>query len=883
MAEDPWAKFRQPPAGAGGSADADPWAKFRKPPGEAEAPKPLPTAERVGYNLLGAGKEALGQVIWAGNTVLRGLTPTSTAETFSQNPEKLKAAQEWLDKVKQAVTHPYDTAVNAAGEWMDKALPTPTTPQQAEEQGGAYLRGAENVAGARGLVGDVAATAARPIERALAPAAEKVAARGEAKAATANVAAQEKNDLIRETRKLGLRLSSQDVGAPIGKRVEAFAGRPQYERELSAHNAERAREVAAADVGIKEPLSHGSVARAIEQTLPAYKAPRGLGRVNLAADTKWQAELENIRDVTKQERIDVPEDFNPKLEQELEKWNKPSMDADTLVSKIRKLRERASSNFRGNADDVELARAQRKIATAMEEAIERHGEATGKAGIIKDFREARVRLAKLYTLRDALTESGHLDLKELESRLNKGEPLTGNLRTLARAKSAFDRSFQNPDNIRGHYIGVGDVALATLAGGGSGAKTGMLSGIGAGAVAGASRPLTRAVMASRPYQGTFIKPREARPGLVSRQARKIADAGKAAAPPQTIAPAAKPAAPPAGPTLASTPPSPKAANLAEMGLDTKLKGKAADIQSRFADQIAGDYKGSVQRYNQLEDAEGGKVLNTDTARELSSDYLQDRTQAAAVHEPSSWFIKRRFAEMLSEPPKPGETDSVLFMGGGAGAGKSSAIKNIPAVNQFKNDAQIVYDTNLANAKKSIQKIDQALAAGKTVRIAYVWRDPTESLTVGALPRAMGQEKKFGSGRTVPIGEHVNTHVHSNEAIRQVAEHYKGDSRVEVMIIDNSRGRGNAALITLDELPKIEYNSVAGVANEALEREYKAGKISESVYRGFRGGEKAEVPRMGGGAGPQHERPREGRDANQVGRPKLKVRLKSRGPTLRDVG
>ena len=54
----------------------------------------------------------------------------------------------------------------------------------------------------------------------------------------------------------------------------------------------------------------------------------------------------------------------------------------------------------------------------------------------------------------------------------------------------------------------------------------------AGAMAVAARPATRVVLGSKLYQKGFIKPRVPKPGLISREARKIADAGK---PPQTLA------------------------------------------------------------------------------------------------------------------------------------------------------------------------------------------------------------------------------------------------------------------------------------------------------------------------------------------------------------
>ncbi|HEY1900765.1 MAG TPA: zeta toxin family protein [Steroidobacteraceae bacterium] len=294
--------------------------------------------------------------------------------------------------------------------------------------------------------------------------------------------------------------------------------------------------------------------------------------------------------------------------------------------------------------------------------------------------------------------------------------------------------------------------------------------------------------------------------------------------PTQIAPSG-PEVAPVAPSDATTAPSPipRASNLTEAD---------RGIESRFADRVDSDYEGLKAQYAAHPDTNGGKILNTDTARELSPDYLADRTKSAAVHEPASYFIKKLYAEKLAQPPGPGEDPTVLFTAGGTGAGKTTAVND--ALNEQVQRAQIVYDTNMNGAKSAQAKIDQALAAGKDVKIAYVHREPSEALTNGALTRAMKQQRKFGSGRTVPIEEHVNTHVGANDTIRALAEHYKNDPDVSIHIIDNSRGRGNAQLIDLEQLPRLDYTRTHEQAVAALEAAHTEGRISEPVYRGFRG-------------------------------------------------
>lgn len=252
------------------------------------------------------------------------------------------------------------------------------------------------------------------------------------------------------------------------------------------------------------------------------------------------------------------------------------------------------------------------------------------------------------------------------------------------------------------------------------------------------------------------------------------------------------------------------------------------LVQRFESELAADPAAAEARYNAMPESEGGKVLNTDVARELSPEYQADRSLSAQVHEPASAFIKQLYAKKLAEAPKAGEEPLVVFSAGGTGAGKSSGIDTA--------GAQIVYDTNMNRAESATQKIDQALQAGKRVEIAYTYRDPIEALTGGALPRAMRQETRSGSGRTVPLNEHVGTHVGARDTIERLAAHYAGDDRVKIRVFDNTHGKGNARIATLAQVPKLgegAYTRLREEASTALDAEHQAGRISDAVYRGFR--------------------------------------------------
>lgn len=259
--------------------------------------------------------------------------------------------------------------------------------------------------------------------------------------------------------------------------------------------------------------------------------------------------------------------------------------------------------------------------------------------------------------------------------------------------------------------------------------------------------------------------------------------------------------------------------------DVVAKGAGDALMERLRanpDQVFSDYAARPE-------SEGGRVLNTDTARELSPEYLADRTRSADVHEAASETVKQLYAKKLAEPTPEGLDPTVLFTAGGTGAGKSTAIRGLSADIP---SPEIVYDTNMNTYASAEKKVEQALAAGRDATILYVYRDPVEALTGGALPRAERQRAEFGSGRTVPLAEHARTHLGVRDVIDRLAEKYKDDPRVRIKAYDNSRGRDNGSFADLADIPRVEQNGLHERLKDALDQEHQAGRVSDATRAGF---------------------------------------------------
>lgn len=250
-----------------------------------------------------------------------------------------------------------------------------------------------------------------------------------------------------------------------------------------------------------------------------------------------------------------------------------------------------------------------------------------------------------------------------------------------------------------------------------------------------------------------------------------------------------------------------------------------DIGREMADRIAADPGAAVAEYNALEESNGGQILNTDIARELSPQYRADRTRSADVHEASSAFVKKMYADRLAAPTPEGKEPVVLFTAGGTGAGKSTGLAKVGGL---ASTAEIIFDTNMNTFESADLKIQQALKAGRKASIVYTFRDPVEALTMGALPRATRM------GRTVPLDAHEETHTGARLTMDQLAAKYAGNPDVEIIAIDNSKGRGDAEITALANIPQMGDNELKGKLHAALEEAYQTGAITEAIYRGTKG-------------------------------------------------
>jgi GNAT superfamily N-acetyltransferase len=371
---------------------------------------------------------------------------------------------------------------------------------------------------------------------AVARGAEKFASAVEARVAAENLERIPENTRIERLKSMGYAQAPTRGGGGIaGRAAEAVSGQLETEYALSRKNAKVSNRKAAEDIGITggKPLTEEAIEAQKQKAGAVYdqvrNASKETGRIPF--DDSFKADMEKVRERTLSEAVDFPEDVNDAVEKEIKKFSVKDADSASMLSKIKKLRERASANMRGDAEKFELGIAQKKIATALEDQLDRHLETTNPA-LIQQFRNARQQFAKIYSVEDALTPNGNISPAVLARQLKRGVPLSAGLKDIAEAYLMDKRAHRTVDDLGGK----GEFSrLDVLVGGAEMLAHPEKAAIIAAALG--ARPLARAAITSPMYQARAIGPTLAEPGIAARAARKVADVGKEG---QTLASVSKP-------------------------------------------------------------------------------------------------------------------------------------------------------------------------------------------------------------------------------------------------------------------------------------------------------------------------------------------------------
>jgi hypothetical protein len=290
--------------------------------------------------------------------------------------------------------------------------------------------------------------------------------------------------------------------------LESVSGKAALQHIASGKNQEVTNRLAAeaVDLPAGEQITKNALKRVRAESGKVYEKLKSFGA--FSADNDFYSDVVKIN-AESQELLrafpDLPLAGAEKINNLVNAINQPNFDSKTAVTLVKTLRQQATKHFSGapTAEEQALGAAKRKAADAMEALIGRRLEQSGDTQLINEFNDARTRIAKTYSIENALELSGNVNAKKLAAQLKADKPLTGGLRTAAQFAGNFPKANVIPETFGSPGASALDAAMA--AGG-----TSMLPIVGAPGILAAglplARPVTRSVALSRMLQNRLERP-----------------------------------------------------------------------------------------------------------------------------------------------------------------------------------------------------------------------------------------------------------------------------------------------------------------------------------------------------------------------------------------
>jgi hypothetical protein len=461
--------------------------QFDAKPPQATKPSlamaPVGGAEMLAKGVTGALASIPAALAYGGSAVGRAFG----ADT---DPAKVQSA------VQNYFTYQPQTASGQAGEQQLSNLVRPVVEPIAQKYGEAT----QAVSAASPFAGELmkaapgalqAASAVIPLSEGVNAARSAVALNDEAKALAAAKPSPEQIALDK-AKQLGIKTLPSQQGRTAGAIAEGLSGQAKLERSLSKDNAAAVDSAAAQEIGLPagaRPTPEAIRPKKLEANR-VYDEVAKIGKVE--TDDAYRQAVANIDDRTGAGSF--AEDTPPAVARLKDIYGgKQEFDSADAVIKVRQLRADAGKNMKApNAPEQNaLGYAQRKLADILDDQMERAAQKSGNADLVSRYRAARVQLAKIHSVEDAI-RGQNVSAKALSQQQKRGVKLSGNLKDIADTYDSFDRVLQDPSKIRDS----GPLSVVDyMVGAGAALHNPLL------ATAALSRPVVRGILASDRYQG----------------------------------------------------------------------------------------------------------------------------------------------------------------------------------------------------------------------------------------------------------------------------------------------------------------------------------------------------------------------------------------------
>jgi len=472
---------------------------------------------------LGADKGVADYIPTVG--ALKAITNTLTGgeEARAQQAEQLRQEQAQAEQLEAPLMA---TGTGRAGNvtgMVASALPTMFIPG-ANTYTGAALVGAgtgflqptsdQNVLASKAkdaAIGAGAGVAGQAIGQGIGAIAKNYAARKAAEQAAQKSANAVKDATVASAKQAGYVIPPVQVNPSAANRLlEGFAGKITTGQSASIKNQEVTNRLVKRALGVAEdqPLTPQVLSGIRAEAGKVYESMRGAGQI--ATDAQYADDLSKIVAKYQGAGKDFPGLARNEIADTAEMIGKPEFNSDSALDAISILRDKADKAFR--AGDKSFGRAYKQMADSMEGVIERNIAAAGDdaAALLKDFRDARQLIAKTYSVESALNQAtGNINAKKLAQMLNRGKPLSGELKEVGRFAQAFPKA---AEEVTSSMPGVSplDYATAGIGAAASGNPSLLASILG--------RPAIRSTILSQPYQSMMVNPQQYGPNLLQQSA-----------------------------------------------------------------------------------------------------------------------------------------------------------------------------------------------------------------------------------------------------------------------------------------------------------------------------------------------------------------------------
>ena len=223
-------------------------------------------------------------------------------------------------------------------------------------------------------------------------------------------------------------------------------GKPRLQQDASLKNQQVTNRLAAESLGLDPgtEISRAVLQRVRNEAGEAYSVLKGAGQISV--DLTYRKALSDIRRDAKKGTQDFDKlndsDLTGFIEY-LDDANKWSFSSESAIRLMRKLRNQSDKYYNKGSDmyDPKLGGAYRELSNAVENMAERH-LATIAPDAVDAFRAARQRIAKSYTIEEALDGDGYVAASKLAKAKADGVPLDDNLRLVADMHEQFPASMK---------------------------------------------------------------------------------------------------------------------------------------------------------------------------------------------------------------------------------------------------------------------------------------------------------------------------------------------------------------------------------------------------------------------------------------------------------